>query len=160
MVTLRSDYKPNSALRTGTDEELARYINLKLAVLGQPVSSAAMHPKALELAGPLLRNFYQKDTWLGGRLCPVDERIQGYLDSCLSGVCPEGVPRLPWDTLILDRAGMARAMSLPPGSDYYVSPFVKSYRVAQGVLHYPKSDRRTTNGIFHIAAGGFPGPGV
>jgi hypothetical protein len=35
---------------------------------------------------------------------------------------------------------------------------VKSYRVAQGVLHNPKSDRRTTQGVFHIAEGGLPIP--
>jgi hypothetical protein len=143
---------------TGTEEELIRYTNLKLAVLGQPVNKSTMNPAALELAGPLLRNFYQKDTWLGGRLCPVDERIQRYLDAYLTAVCPAGVPRLPWDTLILDRAGMARLMSLPLDSDYHASPFLQSYRVAQGVLHNPRSERRTTKGIFHIVEGGFPVP--
>ena len=29
---------------------------------------------------------------------------------------------------------------------------------AQGVLHNPRSDRRTTQGIFHIAEGGLPVP--
>jgi phosphoenolpyruvate carboxykinase (diphosphate) len=49
-------------------------------------------------------------------------------------------------------------MSLPAGEDYYSSPYLKSYRVAQGVLHNPKSDRRTTKGIFHIVEGGLPVP--
>jgi len=35
---------------------------------------------------------------------------------------------------------------------------LQSYRVAQGILHNPKSDRRTTKGVFHIAEGGFPVP--
>jgi hypothetical protein len=35
---------------------------------------------------------------------------------------------------------------------------VQSYRLAQGVLHNPKSDRRTTKGIFHIVEGGLPVP--
>jgi phosphoenolpyruvate carboxykinase (diphosphate) len=140
------------------DEELVRYINLKLAVLGQPTNRGTTNPKALEFAGPLLRNYFQKDTLLGGRLCPVDARIQGFLDAYLSDVCPAGAPRLPWDAFVLDRTGMARAMSLPPTSDYFSSPFVKSYRVAQGVLHNPKSDRRTTKGLFHIVEGGFPVP--
>ena len=30
--------------------------------------------------------------------------------------------------------------------------------VRQGVLHNPKSDRRTTQGIFHVAEGGLPIP--
>ena len=49
-------------------------------------------------------------------------------------------------------------MSLPAGEDFFSSPFLKSYRVAQGVLHNPKSDRRTTKGIFHIVEGGLPIP--
>jgi DNA-binding IclR family transcriptional regulator len=44
------------------DEELDRYINLKLAAMGQPVSRSA---DFLELARPLLRNYYQKDRQLG-----------------------------------------------------------------------------------------------
>src|SRR5262249_52981251 len=37
-------------------------------------------------------------------------------------------------------------------------PYLNSYRLAQGVLHNPRSDRRTTKGVFHIADGGFPVP--
>ncbi|MBK8576234.1 MAG: hypothetical protein IPN90_11350 [Elusimicrobia bacterium] len=33
-----------------------------------------------------------------------------------------------------------------------------TYRVKQGILHNPKSDRRTTAGVFHVAEGGFPIP--
>ena len=49
-------------------------------------------------------------------------------------------------------------MSLPPSADSFVSPYLNSYRAAQGVLHNPKSDRRTTKGIFHIVDGGLPVP--
>jgi hypothetical protein len=35
---------------------------------------------------------------------------------------------------------------------------LNSYRVAQGIVHNPKSDRRTTKGVFHIAEGGFSVP--
>ncbi|HVW87631.1 MAG TPA: hypothetical protein VHB50_23250, partial [Bryobacteraceae bacterium] len=49
-------------------------------------------------------------------------------------------------------------MSLPAGEDYFSSPYLKSYRLAQGVLHNPRSDRRTTRGIFHIVEGGLPVP--
>lgn len=108
------------------DEELVRYINLKLAALGQPTNRRTTNPKALEFAGPLLRNFYQKDTLLGDRLCPVDERIQAFLTAYLADVGAGNVPRLPWETFVLDRPGMARAMSLPPGSDHFSSPFVQS----------------------------------
>ncbi len=52
--------------------ELIRYINLKLAALGQPVSRGTTDGRFLELAGPLLRNYYQKELLLGGHLCPAD----------------------------------------------------------------------------------------
>src|SRR5690606_19539941 len=32
------------------------------------------------------------------------------------------------------------------------------YRLKQGVLHNPASDRRTTAGVFHVADGGLPIP--
>src|ERR1700691_5662031 len=134
--------------------ELIRYINLKLAALGQPTSRSTADPEFLEIAGPLLRNYHQKDQLLGNRLCPADTRIQSYLASTLG----DGAGRLPVDSFVLDREGMARIMSLPASADVFSSPCLKSYRVAQGVLHNPKSDKRTTQGLFHIAEGGLPVP--
>ena len=140
------------------DEELVRYINLKLAALGQPTSRSAADRYFLEIAGPLLRNYYQKDQLLADRLCPADGRIQAFLDAYLSDVAPGGAPRLPVRAFALDRPGLARVMSLPPDEDSLSSPYLQSYRVPQGILHNPKSDRRTTQGIFHIVEGGFPIP--
>jgi phosphoenolpyruvate carboxykinase (diphosphate) len=139
-------------------DELVRYINLKLAALGQPISQSTADPYFLEIAGPLLRNYYQKDHLLGDRLCPADARIQAFLDAYLKDVCPAGAPRLPGNTFVLDRPGLARVMSLPATGDVFISPYLKSYRVPQGILHNPSSDRRTTKGVFHIAEGGFPVP--
>lgn len=139
-------------------EELFRYINLKLSALGQPFSERTADRHALEIAGPLLRNYYQKDQLLGYRLCPADARIQAFLDAYLSDIFPQGAPRLPGNTFVLDRPGLARVMSLPPDQDTLSSPYLQSFRVAQGILHNPKSDRRTTQGVFHIAEGGFPVP--
>ena len=141
---------------TKQDEELVRYINLKLAALGQPTSRITADPDFLDIAGPLLRNYYQKGQLLGDRLCPADARIQAFLDRYLQNA--GGAPRLPAKTFVLDRPGMARAMSLPPDRDRISSPYLESYRVYQGVLHNPRSDRRTTKGIFHIVEGGFPIP--
>jgi hypothetical protein len=42
--------------------------------------------------------------------------------------------------------------------DECTTPILNSYRVKQGVLHNPRSDRRTTHGIFHVAEGGLPIP--
>lgn len=139
-------------------EEVFRYINLKLSALGQPVSRSTADREFLEITGPLLRNYYQKDQLLGYHLCPADARIQAFLDSYLSDVMPGGAPRIPVNTFVLDRPGLARVMSLPPTEDSLTSAYLHSYRVPQGILHNPKSDRRTTKGIFHIAEGGLPIP--
>jgi phosphoenolpyruvate carboxykinase (diphosphate) len=139
-------------------EDLVRYINLKLAALGQPTSQATAEPYFLELAGPLLRNYHAKDQLLGAHLCPADRRIQAFLDDVLADVCPAGVPQLPPRTFVLDRTGLARVMSLPPREDRFSAPYLESYRVAQGVLHNPRSDRRTTQGIFHVVDRGLPVP--
>jgi hypothetical protein len=140
-----------------TQAQLDRYISLKLAVLGRTIRDSS-DSDFLELAGPLLRNFHQKDQLLRGRPCPADSRIQAFLDSYLADVCPEGAPRLPSRTFVLDRPGLARALSFPRSAEAFQSPYVSSYRVLQGVLHNPKSDRRTTRGVFHIAEGGLPIP--
>jgi len=156
---LRGSNGPSvSALSREQNDELIRYINLKLVALGCPYSSSTADRHALEIAGPLLRNYHQKDQLLGDRLCSADARIQEFLDRYFQGICPGGVVRLPSNTFVLDRPGLARVMSLPPSEAHFSSPWLDSYRIAQGVLHNPKSDRRTTQGLFHIVEGGLPVP--
>ena len=138
-------------MQTIEDPGLIRYVHLKLAAMGH-LSHASPE---LEIAAPLLRNYQQKSELLRDRLCPVDARIQVFLDSYLG---PAASPRLPSQTLVLDRPGLAGVVSLPPDTDLQVSPWLRSYRIKQGVLHNPRSDRRTTKGIFHIAEGGLPFP--
>ena len=106
--------------------ELVRYINLKLAALGQPTSEATTEPYFLDIARPLLRNYYQKDQLLGDRLCPADARIQAFLERYLGDVVTGAMPRLPSKTFVLDRPGLVRAMSLPPGQDRLHSPYLES----------------------------------
>jgi len=151
MSTTR-EYTPGVIPRT----ELSRYVNLKLAALGQPASLATAEPEFMALAAPLVRNHFEKDELFGWPLCPADKRIQAFLDSYLSDVCPEGAARLPKRSLVLDRPGLARTLALPPRGDYFASQYLTSYRIAQGVLHNPKNDRRTTQGVFHVAEGGLP----
>src|SRR5277367_980302 len=138
--------------------ELVQYLHLKLAALGQPAGKSSADSLLLQMAKPLLRNYYEKERLLGKYLCPADARIQAFLDEYLRDCCPEGAPRLPASTFVLDRPGLARTMSLPPDANSFSSPYLRSYRVPQGVLHNPHSDRRTTSGVFHIAEGGFPIP--
>ena len=143
--------------RIAPEAEVVRYIDLKLAALGHPTSRNS-GSEFLEMARPLLRNYHQKDLMLGNPLCPADQRIQNFLDDYLKDVCPRGAAHIPGNTFLLDRPGLARAMSLPLSGDTLSSPYLQSYRVPQGILHNPKSDRRTTQGIFHIVEGGLPVP--
>lgn len=142
---------------TPTNDSI-RYINIKLASIGQPTSVAAQESDFMEMAEPLLRTHFQREQLLSRHLSPVDARIQAYLDDVLKEVRPEGAPRLPATTFVLDRPELGRILSLPARAHEFTSPQLKSYRVPQGVLHNPKSDRRTTQGLFHVTEGGFPIP--
>ena len=88
--------------------------------------------------------------------CPTDARLQAYLDKTFAAF--GAVAKLPASAFSLDHAGMARELSLPRDGDSYTSSMLKSYRLRNGVLHNPASDRRTTQGVFHIAEGGLPIP--
>src|SRR4051794_1713604 len=102
-------------------EELHRYINLKLASLGQAVSVHGNDPAFLEMAEPLLRKHHEQEQLLR-RHCPADARIQAFLDSYLLEACPQGAPRLPSSTFLLDRPGVGRILSLPAAHDTFTSP--------------------------------------
>lgn len=138
------------------DKKLLQYINLKLASLGCPTVAGDSDAEFEELATALLLHHRETDRLLADYLCPADQRIQSFLDDYLKNTSTS--PKLPGQTFVLDRHGLARAMSLAPDRDFFVSDIVSSYRVRQGVLHNPKSDRRTTKGIFHVTEGGLPVP--
>jgi hypothetical protein len=137
---------------------LQLYINLKLSSTGQPVANAGDN-EFLSIAQDLLQSYREKNRLLTGYLCPADQRIQSFLDSYLDDCGAEGNVRLPGNSIVLDRYGVARELSLPSDSDEFKSDIISSYRVKQGILHNPANDRRTTKGSFHIAEGGLPIPG-
>ncbi len=139
------------------DDSLVRYINLKLAALGQPTFGTTNDPGFVEFATPFLRNHQEKNRLLLNYAPPVDRRIQDFLNDMLKDISPAVTIKLP-NAFILDRPGLARTMSLPPDRDIFQSDIVETYRVKQGVLHNPKHDRRTTQGVFHVAEGGLPIP--
>ncbi len=138
-------------------ERLHLYISLKLASSGQPVHLEGDNGDFLNVANGLLRSYREKSRLLAGHLNPPDQRIQDFLDSYLAGCGP--VPRLPDNTLIMDRPGMARELSLPMDGDEFHCAYLSSYRIRNGVLNNPTSDRRTTKGSFHVVEGGLPIPG-
>ncbi len=140
------------------DPRLLAYLNLKLREINQPgvALASAAEDELGDLVDHLLAVSREKDRQLTRHLCPVDQRIQNFLYDYLEEHAE--VPRLPATTLVLDRPGLARALSIPPGADEHRSSILTSCRVHNGVLHNPRSDRRTTQGIFHVAEGGLPIP--
>lgn len=135
---------------------LQHAINLRLALLGCPTVEDAQSATWTKLTSPIFARHREITRQLADRLCPADARIQHFLHVYLSDLGP--APRLPARTFVLDEPGMARELSLPPGGDTYESPLLKSYRLHNGVLHNPVNDRRTTQGVFHVADGGLPVP--
>jgi hypothetical protein len=140
-------------------EDLQLYINLKLASSGQPTCISREASRFFDISRNLLKSYREKNRLLSNYQCRVDQRIQSFLNRYLDEPGSAQVPRLPTQTFILDRHGVARELSLPLGEDEFHSKIVSSYRVKQGVLHNPVSDRRTTQGLFHITEGGLPVPG-
>jgi hypothetical protein len=112
----------------------------------------------IDIAHDLIENYKEKNRLLSTYLCPVDQRIQNFLNKYLEDLQLDSIPELPKDTLILDRYGLARELSVPPDTNEFVTDTISSYRVKQGVLNNPKNDRRTTKGSFHVAEGGLPIP--
>ena len=140
------------------DGALVEYLNIKLRSLGYPVFGQESDYPFLQMGDSLLQSVAEKNRLLRGHLCPVDQRIQDYLARIFSGLDIEERIWVPTSSLILERHGMARALSLPPDADSFESNIVSSFRVKQGVLNNPASDRRTTQGVFHIAENGLPIP--
>ncbi len=135
------------------------YINLKLAASGLPTCLDRSSAEFMEISQDLLKAFREKGRLLSSYLCPSDQRIQDFLSRYLWDLDLDRMPVLPNRTFVLDRHGVARELSIPMGDDEFHSDIVSSYRIRQGVLHNPASDRRTTEGSFHIAEGGLPIPG-
>jgi phosphoenolpyruvate carboxykinase (diphosphate) len=151
-------HEPPALRAVGYEPEatLIPYINVKLALLGfDPVAASAVDPQTREFVNSLVAQFREKERLLANHLSPADQRLQTFLYDYLQDV---PVPKLPTRTFTLDRPGMARVLSLPVDRDEYTSEILSSYRVKQGVLHNPKSDRRTTAGIFHVCEDGLPIP--
>ena len=139
-------------------ERVIRYIVLKLIANGLP------HPLTPETAGTsldaesLLDSYHQRLRLLHNIRCPIDRRIEAFLNSHLTAHTGGEPLSLPEWTVILDRHGLAREMALPVDGDSYENELVSSYRVRNGVLHNPRHDRRTTSGTFHVTEGGLPIP--
>ncbi|MGI9320952.1 MAG: hypothetical protein ACR2O5_06015, partial [Thiogranum sp.] len=140
-------------------KKLQLYINLKLASSGQPTCVPEEEARFFGISQDLLKSYREKNRLLVDYHCWVDQRIQDFLILYFEGLQLDSVPTLPTQTFILDRYGVSRELSIPMGKNEFHSDIVSSYRVKQGVLHNPASDRRTSKGSFHISEGGLPIPG-
>ena len=147
---INSSYSPESE----EYKELVNYANLKLATLALPTVGDQSLNSALRLSSSLIKEYREKVRLLKGHLCPADERIQNFLNKVLGN----DRPSLPTESFVLDRHGLARIASLPLDGQSFSSKIIKSHRIAQGVLHNPTRDRRTTSGVFHVADLGLPAP--
>ncbi|HEU6447240.1 MAG TPA: hypothetical protein VFV23_02230 [Verrucomicrobiae bacterium] len=149
-MNLTADTKSNP-----TPAHLIGHINVKLVLLGSEPVKTEGGAESSETLTALAAQYQEKDRLLGQYLCPADQRIQTFLFDYLEDT---PVPKLPSRTFTLDRPGLARVLSLPVDRAEFSSQIINSYRCANGVLHNPKSDRRTTQGIFHVTEGGLPIP--
>jgi len=131
---------------------------LKIAAMGFSIPDSNGDQELLLLARDLFARYREQSRLLSTHLNPADQRIQSFLDSQLGSLGQKEPVRLPTETLILDRYGLARELSLPMDADEWHNEVISSYRIDNGVLHNPMSDRRTTQGVFHVAEGGLPIP--
>jgi len=148
-----------------SDEEnrLREFVNLKLAARGYSIVGNEADYPFLDLGRSLIASFQEKTRLLSDYLCPADAYIDNFLrdylgNEIIAEVFPETPHLLPVGALVMERHGISRMLSLPPDQDEFKSSILSSYRVHQGVCHNPANDRRTTEGVFHVAEGGLPIP--
>src|ERR1051325_1968034 len=123
---------------------LQRFIRLQLLALGIQSLPDGADSVDTQLNRNLLANYRQKTRMLKDYPCPVDAAIEDFLNGlCRQNKLPADV-RLPRTALTLSTAGLARELSLPRDGSTFANPLLKSYRLCNGVLHNPRSDRRTT----------------
>lgn len=135
-------------------EMLRKIINVKLAAQGYDVQNDEF---TQNIASDLFRVYREQSRQLESHLCPMDQRIQDFLDDALQAT--EEKVQLPSSTMCVDRYGLARELSFPDDANEFHNSEISSYRLAKGsVLHNPINDKRTTKGVFHVADYGLPIP--
>lgn len=102
------------------EAKLVDNINWKLAALGCPICEIGDSSR-LEEMSTLLAHQREVNRVLADYLCPADNRIQTFLNDFLQDA---PLVKLPTRTFLLDRQGLARALSLPWASHHFKSRFV------------------------------------
>lgn len=145
--------RPDLAKRT----QLQDYLQMQLAVSGL-ATAAGSDTESAAWSGSMLASMREKNRLLAEHRPAIDVRVQSFLNDHLGDVIAEPLA-LPNPTLVLDRHGMARLLSLPARQDEFKNDLLSSYRAHNGVVHNPRADRRTTTGTFHVCEKGLPVPG-
>ncbi len=135
-------------------ETLRQYIYMQMAASDLVLDEEAK--QRVDLPDGLLANLEEKNRLLAQLKAPIDHRIESFLESHFADCQLDAPLQLPHSTLVLDRHGLARQLSLPDGGNHFENELVSSYRAANGVVHNPRADRRTTQGTFHVTQGGLP----
>lgn len=146
------------------NDPIREYLHMQLAVAGLsvPTSSEGSDSNQDEASrmwsGGLLSSLREKNRLLYGHQPAIDERVEGFLHSHFGDDPIDRPLTVPKRTLVLDRHGMARRLSLPAHGNEFRNSLLTSHRVFNGVVHNPRADRRTTKGTFHVCDGGLPVP--
>lgn len=140
----------------GERDRLLRYINLQLIANGWPGVLEEGEAEFVQIARGLLDRHRELARRFATERCPVDARIESFLQNHFADSKLGFELRLPDRTFVLDRHGIARELSLPVQGNSFTNDLLTSYRVKNGVLHNPINDRRTTVGTFHVCEGGLP----
>ncbi|QEG20739.1 hypothetical protein [Mariniblastus fucicola] len=138
-------------------KQLRRYISLQLSAMG--VTPPEKHQSQADFSQGFLESLRERSRLLAGFRAPIDQRIESFLADYFADQNLESPLSLPDATLVLDRHGMARELSLPADEDQFTNELVDSRRLENGILNNPVHDRRTTKGTFHVVDGGLPIPG-
>lgn len=141
-------------------QQIREYLQMQLAVNGLAVPNVPSSSESAEplWSGSLLSSLREKNRLLAEHQAAVDCRIESFLHSHFGDDPIDDSLTVPKKTLVLDRHGMARMLSLPANGNEFRNDLLTSHRVFNGVVHNPRADRRTTKGTFHVCEGGLPIP--
>src|SRR5262245_44856547 len=101
-----------------------RLIMLKIAAMGHQIPHTRSDQELLHLARDLFARYREQSRLLSQHLNPADQRIQSFLDAQFAPLGLKEPVRLPSETLILDRYGLARELSLPMDGDEWQSEVI------------------------------------
>ena len=142
---------------TGEDHSnnMREFVEMQLAVAGL---ATPVDDNKSSLTQGLLSSMRDKNRLLADYKAAIDRRVENFLSDHFADQELNGPLELP-KSFILNRHGMARMLSLPANRNEFKNELLSSHRVHNGVVHNPRSDRRTTKGTFHVCEGGLPVPG-